>query len=85
LSNIVHFRPAARLPADPLGAVDIANDLQSGALSGKYRTITAMVEHADGSFQVIQSGAQDVLKLMGALQFAQMDSYLEAKAEAEPV
>lgn len=86
-NNIVHLRAPVviRRTADPMGAIDVGNDLQAGAVDGTYMSIIALVQHKDGGFEVIQSGIPDTLKTLGALQFAAFDTYIEAKSEAEPM
>lgn len=85
MSNVVHLRPPSNVPkteADPLGTLGIAQEILDGTVSGKYKSIIAMVEDENGEFEVIQTGCASTLKLIGALQFAQLEIYLEAKAEA---
>lgn len=90
MSNIIRFRPKVSKPMpdnDPLGTIELAEDLLDGAKTGRYKTILSVVHYADDTFDVIQSGNLDNLQLMGALQFAALDIHAFCRdvrmAEAE--
>lgn len=84
MSNVVRLRPAVsiRRPSDPLGAIEIGEEICERTASGEIKSIVAMVEMEDGSFEVLQSGCADTVKQMGALAFAQFEMYVQCKADA---